>query len=66
MPNQIVVFDSNVLIPMILSASRSTRLFYRLDAAGWEIAGTPQLLAEVEDKLRSKASLRKWLGCLRC
>jgi putative PIN family toxin of toxin-antitoxin system len=61
MPNQIVVFDSNVLIPMMLSASRSTRLFYRIDAVGWELAATPQLLAEVADKLRAKESLRKWL-----
>ena len=61
MPNQIVVFDTNVLIPMLLSASRSTRLFYRIDAAGWELAATPQLLAEVEDKLRTKESLRTWL-----
>ncbi len=37
MPNQIVVFDTTVLIPMILSASRSTRLFHRLDAAGWQL-----------------------------
>ena len=62
MPNQIVVFDTNVLIPMLLSASRSTRLFYRTDAARWELAATPQLLAEVADKLRTKESLRKWLG----
>ena len=62
MPNTIVVFDSNVLIPLILSASLSTRLFYRLDAAGWELAATPQLLAEVADKLRTKQSLRKWLA----
>jgi putative PIN family toxin of toxin-antitoxin system len=61
MPNQIVVFDTNVLIPMLLSASRSTRLFYRIDAIGWELAATPQLLAEVADKLRTKESLRKWL-----
>jgi len=61
MPNQIVVFDTNVLIPMILSASRWIRLFYRLDGAGWELAATPQLLAEAADKLRTKESLRKWL-----
>lgn len=61
MPNPIVVFDTNVLIPMVLTASRSPRLFLRLDAAGWEVAATPQLLAEVEDKLRNDASLRAWL-----
>jgi hypothetical protein len=31
---------------MILSASRSTRHFYRIDAVGWELAATPQFLAE--------------------
>ena len=61
MPNPVVVFDTNVLIPLLLSASHSTRLFLRLDAAGWELAATPQLLAEVEDKLRTKQSLRAWL-----
>ena len=61
MPSRIVVFDSNVLIPLILSASHSNRLFLRLDAGGWEVAATPQLLNEVADKLRTKESLRKWL-----
>ena len=61
MPSSIVVFDSNVLIPLILTASHSTRLFYRLDAADWQVAATPQLLAEVEDKLRTKKKLRSWL-----
>ena len=64
MPSSIVVFDSNVLIPLILTASRSTRLFYRLDAAGWELAATPQLLAEVEEKLQQTiiACLAKYDG----
>ena len=61
MPNPVVVFDTNVLIPLLLTASHSTRLFLRLDAAGWEVAATPQLLGEVEDKLRTKQSLRAWL-----
>ena len=62
MPNTVVVFDSNVLIPLIIPASRSTRLFSRLYAAGWEIAASPHILLEVADKLRTKESLRKWLG----
>ncbi len=61
MPNPVVVFDTNVLIPLLLTASHSTRLFFRLDAAGWEVAATPQLLGEVEHKLRTKESLRAWL-----
>ena len=61
MPNTVVVFDSNTLIPLIIPASRSTRLFSRLNAAGWEIAASPHILLEVADKLRTKESLRKWL-----
>lgn len=61
MAQHIVVFDSSVLIPLILRASQSTRLFFRLDAAGWKIVASPQLFAEVEEKLRTKDSLRKWL-----
>ena len=62
MPDQqVVVFDSNVLIPLILPASRSTRLLARLRASGWHVAVSPQLLAEVRDKLLTKESLRRWL-----
>ncbi len=61
MPKAVVVFDTNALIPLILKASSSTRLFSRLNAAGWEIAASPQILLEVADKLRTKESLRKWL-----
>jgi putative PIN family toxin of toxin-antitoxin system len=61
MAEHTVVFDSNVLIPLILRASHSTRLFFRLEAAGWRIVASPQLLAEVDEKLRTKDSLRKWL-----
>jgi putative PIN family toxin of toxin-antitoxin system len=57
----IVVFDSDVLIPMIIEASRSAHLFSRLDAAGHQIAVSPQIIEEVAEKLRTKASLRKWL-----
>jgi putative PIN family toxin of toxin-antitoxin system len=58
--SNIVVFDANVLITLIVPASLSTRLLERLDAAGWEVAASPQLLAEVADKLRTKATLRRW------
>jgi predicted nucleic acid-binding protein len=58
--NPVVVFDSNVLIPLILKASLSTRLFLRLDAAKWEVAVSPRMIAEVEEKLRTKKSLRRW------
>ncbi len=61
MPNRVVVFDTNVLIPLLITASSSTRLFSRLRAAGWHIAASPQILAEVRDKLTTKESLRRWL-----
>lgn len=61
MSKPVVVFDTNVLVLLILEASHSTRLFLRLDAADWEIAASPQILMEAADKLRTKESLRKWL-----
>jgi putative PIN family toxin of toxin-antitoxin system len=60
--SNIVVFDANVLITLIVPASLSTHLLERLDAAGWEVAASPQLLAEVADKLRTKATLRRWVN----
>ena len=62
MPSNVVVFDSNVLIPLILSASRSTRLFDQLQQAGWHVALSPHILAEVRDKMTTKEKLRQWLG----
>jgi hypothetical protein len=60
-----VVFDSSVLIPVILSfifpVSRSTRLFSRLRAVAWHIAVSPQILVEVREKMFTKKSLRDWL-----
>jgi putative PIN family toxin of toxin-antitoxin system len=59
MPN--VVFDSSVLIPLILEASRSTHLFLRLEIAGWHIVVSPQILRETREKMKTKQSLRRWL-----
>lgn len=56
-----VVFDTDVLIPLSIAASRSARLFSRLDAGGNEIVSTPQILDEVAEKMRSKETLRRWL-----
>ena len=62
MPNpNVVVFYTNVILPLLVPASRSTHLLNRLKTAGWRVAASPQILAEVEDKLRTKESLRKWL-----
>src|SRR5260370_1143028 len=57
----ITVFDADVLIPMILPASRSTHLFVRLTRAGHQVALSPPLLDEVADKLRTSERVRKWL-----
>lgn len=60
--SQGVVWDSSVLIPLILPRSKSTALYQRLDDAGWFIAATPAILGEIKEKLETKASLRKWLN----
>jgi hypothetical protein len=60
-PKLIVVFDSNVVIPLSIQASRSTRLFSRLRAAGHRVVISPQILAEVGEKMRTRESLRRWL-----
>lgn len=57
----VVVFDTDVLIPMILPASRSARLFRRLRAAGHVVATSPQILAEVHDKLLEDEAVQTWL-----
>jgi putative PIN family toxin of toxin-antitoxin system len=62
MAHGVTVWDTSVLIPLILPRSKSTALFARLDQAGWIIAVTPAILEEVRAKLESKASLRKWLA----
>jgi len=61
MAGHTVVLDSNVLIPLSIPASRSTRLFSRLRAAGWPVALSPQILEEVEHKMLTKQPLRRWL-----
>ena len=53
-----VVWDSNVLIPLILPESKSAALYSRLDAAGRVVAVTPGILREVREKLETKTSLR--------
>lgn len=58
----IVVFDSDVVIPMILGASKSNHLARRLWDAGHDVAVSHPILDEVADKLRTKPALRKWLS----
>jgi putative PIN family toxin of toxin-antitoxin system len=62
MASGIVVWDTSVLIPLILPQSKSSALFSRLDNAGWIIAATPAILQEVRQKLQTKPALRKWLA----
>lgn len=62
MASGVVVWDSSVLIPLILPQSKSTVLFSRLDAAGWTAAVTPAILQEVREKLETKPQLRRWLA----
>ena len=58
----VAVWDTSVLIPLILPHSKSSALYSRLDDAGWIIAATPVILQEVREKLQTKPALRKWLG----
>jgi len=62
MPVEATVWDSSVLIPLILPQSKSAALYARLDAAGWIVAATPAILQEAREKLQTKSSLRRWLG----
>ncbi len=63
MPDRlVVVFDTNVLIPLILPASRSTRLANRLLGDGHQVVVSPAILAEVQEKMLTKSTLREWLG----
>jgi len=62
MSGEVTIWDSSVLIPLILPRSKSSAVYSRLDAAGWFVAATPAILEEVREKLETKPSLRKWLG----
>lgn len=59
----VVVFDTNVLLPLGLASGRSAsaRLLSRLRAAGHRVVISAQILAETAEKLRTKKALRKWL-----
>jgi putative PIN family toxin of toxin-antitoxin system len=57
----VIVFDTSVLIPLILPASRSTVLFHRLRSNGHRVAFTEPVYAELEDKLRRRETLRRWM-----
>src|SRR5947209_15286810 len=60
-PSLTVVFDTNVVVTLVIQASRATRLFSRLRAAGHRVAVSPQILAEAGEMMRTRAGLRKWL-----
>jgi putative PIN family toxin of toxin-antitoxin system len=51
-----------VSIPLILPQSKSYRLYKRLNSAGWVVAANPSILDEVQEKLKTKETLRRWLG----
>ncbi len=57
----VIVFDTNVLIPLIIAASRSTRLFRRLRASGHKVATSLEILEEAREKMLTSPTLRKWL-----
>jgi predicted nucleic acid-binding protein len=61
MAGEIIVWDSSVLIPLVLPRSKSSALYARLDRAGWSVAATPAILHEVREKLETKPTLRRWL-----
>ena len=63
MPERLqVVFDTNVLIPMIIPASQSARLLLRLHQAGHRVVTSPQIIREAREKMLTKERLRQWLG----
>lgn len=57
----VTVFDTNVLIPLILPASRSTGLFNRLRASSHRVALTEPIYDELEYELRTNERLRAWM-----
>src|SRR5690606_5009621 len=58
----IVLFDSSVIIPLLVPRSRSARLLRQLHTSGHRAVIAPEILREVGDKLRGKGPLRRWLG----
>src|SRR5262245_47860624 len=50
----VIVFDTNVVITLSIGASRATHLFARLRAGGHRVAVSPQILAEVGEKMRTR------------
>jgi len=58
---QVIVFDTNVLIPLCIPASRATRLFSRLQDVNWIVAASVAILDEDAAKMRTKENLRRWL-----
>jgi len=62
MPQQlVVVFDTNVLIPLILPASRSVGLFNRLHSAGHRVVLTEPIYDELIEKMLTRQRLRDWM-----
>ena len=57
----VIVFDTSVLVPLILPASRSAGLFNRLRVGGHRVALTEPIYGELEDKLRTSQRLRDWM-----
>lgn len=57
----VTVFDTSALIPLILPASQSTRLFYRLRADRHRVALTEPIYDELADELRTNKRLRSWM-----
>ena len=58
----IVVFDTDVILPMLLPASRSTRLYQRLRANRHTVAASQLIFDEVREKLLTDTALREWLA----
>jgi hypothetical protein len=57
----VAVFDTNVLIPLVIPASKSAYLFLRLETAGHAVALSPQIQDEAAEKMRTSSKVRKWL-----
>lgn len=60
--SRVVVCDTNLLISLILPHSRTSHLFARLNAAGYEVVVSPAILDEVRRVMFTKPRLRRWLN----